>query len=325
MLEIIRDFFQKARSQSSVKAERTSASLARTPPPPPLWSSLEFFSEPKHGKSSFLWALSYMARNLSLFWPKYACWPEDAVMDAYFRAILGALEQRQLPGETTVAKRLGLSLRGMARWGDRRLFVEDDRDPVFGIPEDAATSSREVNWDVPICWLLSLPDIGPEKAQVVDLQLDNLIRARMRSARSFEAQPLRLVVALTKADRISGLPSDLRDYLKADPLAKIVEAQSAFINDKEKPPRPALHFDERSVHLYLETLGGIHQRIATWFANTLPGSLLAHRADAHHITLRFCLISATGSDLRSNEHLAIPWRPRRVLDPLFWALELGCR
>lgn len=291
---------------------------------PPLWSSLELLSMQKHGKTSFLWALSHMARNLSLFWPKYACWPQEA-MDASFCAMLGALDRRELPGETSTANRLGVSLRGMDRWGDRRLFVEDDRDPVFGITEGTTTNSREINWGVPICWLLSLPDLGTEEAQVVDLKLDSLIRARLRSARSFEAQPLRLVIALTKADRIPNLPTELRDYLKADPLAKIVEAQSAFSGEDGEPARPALHFDERSVRLYLETLAGIHQEVAAWLATTLPGSLLTHRADAHHITLRFCLISATGSDLRSNGHLAIPWRPRRVLDPLFWALELGCR
>jgi hypothetical protein len=293
--------------------------------PEPLWSSLELLSASQHGKTSFLWALSYMARHLSLFWPKYACWPQDAAMDASFRAMLAALGHRELPGETSASTRLGLSLRDMARWGDRRLFVEDDRDPVFGVAEGAATSPRVVNWGVPVCWLLSLPDLATEEAQVVDLQLDNLIRARMRSARSFEAQPLRLVIALTKADRIPDLPPELRDYLKNDPLAAVVEAEARFSGGGEEPDRPVLHFDERSVHLYLETLGAIHQKVAAWLATTLPGSLLARRADAHHITLRFCLLSATGSDLRSNGHLAIPWRPRRVLDPLFWALELGCR
>jgi hypothetical protein len=301
--------------------------LPSSPAPvlPPLWSSLEFFGAPRHGKTSYLWALSYMARNLSLFWPKYACWPQDVAMDASFRAMLGAVDHREIPSETSASTCVGLSLRGMARWGDRRLFVEDDRDPVFGVADGTATNPREVNWGVPVCWLLSLPDLGTDEAQVVDLQLDNLIRARMRSARSFEAQPLRLVIALTKADRIADLPPELREYLKEDPLAAIVEAEALMAAGRGVPDRPALHFDERSVHLYLETLGGIHQKVAAWLATTLPGSLLAHRADAHHIDLRFCLVSATGSDLRSNGHLAIPWRPRRVLDPLFWALELGCR
>ncbi len=296
------------------------------PPPEPPWPSLELLSTPQHGKTSFLWALSHMARNLSLVWPKYACWPQDAAMDATFRSMLASLDHREIPGETSASSRLGLSLRGMERWGDRRLFVDDDRDPVFGVVEDATANPRDVNWGVPVCWLLSLPDLGADEARVVDLQLDNLIRARMRSARSFEAQPLRLVIALTKADRIPGLPPELRDYLKADPLAAIVEAEAQFSGGGEESDRPGLHFDERSVHLYLKTLGVIHQKIAAWLATTLPGSLIARRADAHNITLRFCLVSATGSDLRSNNgHLAIPWRPRRVLDPLFWALELGCR
>jgi hypothetical protein len=297
-----------------------------SPPVSPPWvSSLEFVSTAQHGKTSFLWALSYMARNLSLFWPKYACWPQDAAMDASFQAMLAAVKDRELPGETLTSTRMGLTLRDMARWGERRLFVEDDHDPVFSGAEGIATDSRKVNWGVPICWLLSLPDLGENEAQFVDLQLDKLIRERLRSARSFEAEPLRLVIALTKADRIPDLPPELRDYLKVDPLAAVVEAVSRFENGGEEPERPVLLFDERSVHLYLETLTTVHQKVASWLATTLPGGLLVRRADAHQINLRFCLVSATGSDLRSNGHLAIPWRPRRVLDPFFWALELGCR
>jgi hypothetical protein len=323
MLEAIKEFFLRLWRWLWRKKEEEIKEI--TPPPIMRWSTLEILSAPQHGKTSYLWALSHMARNLGLFWPRYACWPPDAAMDTSFRAMLTALDQRQLPTETSDSSRLGLSLLSMARWGDRRLFVEDDRDPVFGLTEGTATNSREVNWGVPIVWLLSLPDLGTEGAQFIDLQLENLVRARLRSGRSFEGKPLRLVIALTKADRIPGLPPDLRDYLKADPLAEVVEVEAASSNGGKKLVRPVPHFDDGEVEQYLKNLREIHQKVATWLATTLPGSLLARRAESNHIDLRFCLTSATGSDLRSNEHLAIPWRPRRVLDPLFWALELGCR
>jgi hypothetical protein len=266
-----------------------------------------------------------MARKLSLFWPEYVCWPQDSADDELFRTMLQAMSHREIPSEGSAPSRLRFDLRGMERWGDRRLFADDDRDPVFGSGDTAPASQREFNWGVPVCWLLSLPDLATENSQVVDHRLDDLIRARLRSARSFEAQPLRLVIALTKADRLSNLPRGLREYLKEDPLAKVVKAEAALLDRGVEPDRPLLHFDSKAVQLYLETLWGAHEQIADWLRTTLTGSLLTRRADAHHITLRFCLVSATGSDLRSNGHLAIPWRPRRVLDPLFWALELGCR
>ena len=282
-------------------------------------------SAPQHGKTSFLWALSFMARKLGLVWPEYVFWPQDDTTDESFRSMLRTMDHRELPAEATPSSQLRLSLRGMERWGDRRLFVEEGRDPVFGAVAEDGVSQREFNWGVPVCWLMSLPDLGTEDSQFVDLQLDNLIRTRMRSARSYEGEPLRLVVALSKADRIPNLPRELREYLKIDPLAAVVKAETALSEMGVEPDRPVLHFDSKAVQLYLETLWGVHETIADWLRTTLTGSLLARRADAHQISLRFCLISATGSDLRSNGHLAIPWRPRRVLDPLFWALELGCR
>lgn len=301
------------------------------PPPPPerpaLGSSLELLSAPQHGKTSFLWSLSFMARKLSLFWPEYVCWPQDDASKKSFETMLQAMSHRELPVVGSASSRLLLALRGMERWGERRLFVEDDRDPVLGIDKDMPSSQRDINWGVPVFWLLSLPDIAMEDPQLIDHRLDEIIRARMRSNRSFEAQPLRLVIVLTKADRIPNLPRGLREYLKGDPLAAVVKAEAALsdMNPERRTEYPVLHFDSKAVQLYLETLWGVHEQITDWLRTTLTGNLLTRYADVHHITLRFCLVSATGSDLRRNGHLAIPWRPRRVLDPLFWALELGCR
>ena len=138
-----------------------------------------------------------MARKLGLVWPEYVFWPQDAATDEAFRSMLRTIDHRELPAEATASSQLRLSLRGMERWGDRRVFVEDGRDPVFGAIAEDGASQREFNWGVPVCWLMSLPDLGTEDYQFVDLQLDNLIRTRMRSPRSYEGEPLRLVVALS--------------------------------------------------------------------------------------------------------------------------------
>src|SRR5215213_11148110 len=116
-------------SSSSVSTWPSPPSPAPAPPPPPpsfsapepvpepepepLWSSLELVSAPQHGKTSFLWALSFMARKLGLVWPEYVFWPQDDTTDESFRSMLRTMDHRELPAEATPSSQLRLSLRGM--------------------------------------------------------------------------------------------------------------------------------------------------------------------------------------------------------------------
>lgn len=297
-------------------------------PPPPWKTTLEILASPGHGKTSFLWGLMLMTRRLSGSWPQYAGWSQDPETENSIQSLCQAMINRELPAGDDGDRGYHLLLRSMQRWGDRRLLVKDDRDPVFGRLNGVSPGGREVNWGVPVCWLLSLPDLGDDEVQLIDVRLNNLVRARLQSGWSFEAQPLKLIVALTKADRIPNLPRSLRRYLKDDPLAAEVTSRDGLIAHIPKPALPAFRFDDEAVRLkesYVDRLWETHGQIASWVGSTLAGSLLARRADAQHIQLRFCLISATGSDLRSDGHLEVNWKPHRVLDPLFWALELESR
>lgn len=251
---------------------------------------------------------------------------QDDKTEQQIRQLHIAMQQRKLPDQVqgTGGPSYDLLLRQMDRWGDRRLVLCDDRGAVFG-EDRAELEGRKINWGAPICWLLNLVDLDAIDAQLVDIQLNDLVRARLRSARSFEAEPLKLVIALNKADRLPNLPESLRRYLKADPLAAIVEAEEDLRGSGVEPGEPALRFDREAVGRYMETLRDVHEELASWLAQSLAGRLLVRRAAEHQLQLRFCLISATGSDLRAAGRLAIPWSPRRVLDPLFWALELESR
>jgi len=313
--------------------------LGRTPPrpkgpfgigqlPAPRKTTLEILASQGHGKTSFLWGLMYMTRRLSGVWPQYAGWSQDPETENAIQSLCQAMINRELPAEDASDRNYHLLLRSMQRWGDRRLLVKDDRDPVFGGANGAAPGGREVNWGVPVCWLLSLPNLGDDEAQLIDVRLNNLVRARLQSGWSFEAQPLKLIVVLTKADRIPNLPTELRRYLKDDPLAIDVKAEAELLAHGLRPGDSAFRFDDKAVRSkesYLDRLWEIHGQIAAWLGSTLAGSLLERRAGAQHIDLRFCLVSATGSDLCSDGHMEINWRPHRVLDPLFWALELESR
>jgi len=295
----------------------------------PTANVLEILAEPGHGKTSFLWGLTFMLRKLGLVWPDYLCWSPQSDTNQVIKAYHDAMNRREVPAPTLQENicRLELRLKGMERWGDRRLILEDGWDSVFPSERNANVKKREIDWGSPACWLLSLPDLEGFDAQDLDNRLDTLLRARQASARFLLARPLRLIITLTKADRMN-LPRNLRQYLKLDPLAAMVTAEKELFDPELGPDsrglapgHPSIQFDERAVREYLGKLLQVHEEISDWLGSTLTGRLLARRAAQQHVTLRFCLVSATGADLRSDSHLQIPWSPRRVLDPFFWSLE----
>jgi hypothetical protein len=295
-------------------------------PPRPLAPTLEVVAGPGAGKSSFVWALVYTLRKLSWVWPHYLCWSQDEATEGQILRLHGVMQERGLPmsGDEEVAgggRSYRLLLKRMARWGERPLVLMDDRALQLGEAE-TADEAREINWGAPILWLLNLVDLDSNDAALIDLQLDRLVRARLRSARSYEGEPMKLIVALNKADRLPYLPDSLRRYLKADPLAAVIDAERNLTDTGVRPGEPALHFDDEAVALYLRTLRWVHEETAAWLMQTLAGRLLVRRAAERQLQVRFCVLSSTGSDLRSGGRLAIPWSPRRVLDPLFWALDL---
>jgi hypothetical protein len=290
-------------------------------------TTLEILGRAGDGKTSFVWALLLALRKLSWVWPQYLCWSQDDETEGEIRRLHAEMQLRRLPEADGGSSGCSYNvlLRQMARWGNRPLVFRDDRDAVFGEGAPSAADGREINWGAPLCWLLSLSDLATADAQLVDVKLNDLVRARLRSSRSLETEPLKLVVALTKADRLATLLDKLRRYLKVDPLAAVIESESDLRARGVDPGDPALRLDEQGMVLYLAMMVSVHEEIKDWLGSTLGGRLLARRAEGHQLDLRFCLVSATGSDLAAGGQMAIPWCPRRVLDPLFWALELASR
>jgi hypothetical protein len=290
-------------------------------PQPPLEPTLELVGRSGSGKTSFLWGLFHVLRMLSWVWPEYLCYV-DAESRAQFLENLKAVQRRRLPDRAAGGggSWYRLILKEMERWGERPLVLVDDHVGPFGELETA--NGRDVNWGAPLCWLLSLSDLDEVDAALVDVQLTDLVEARLRSARSIEAEPFKLIIALSKADRLPDLPDSLRRYLKKDPIAAVIEAARQLKAADVKPGDEALHFDGTAVARYMGEMWNVHEQIVHWLSRSRTGHLLARRASEHQLQVRFCLISATGSELVAGGGLAVPWSPRRVLDPLFWALEL---
>jgi len=298
----------------------------KTPPGPVLLGpvpTLEVFSQTGHGKSSYLWSLLYMLRKMSLVWPDYLCTPQDEATEEALKGIHESVRGACLPasGPTANKHRYELGLQSMERWGDRKLIVWDWPDPVFAASLDGDRPER-TNWLAPALWLVSLQDLGRLRAEILDMLFDDLMRTRIRQGFADYRRPLRLVVVLTKADAIPNLPPSLRQYLKDDPLRDAVRSEVSLLSPPPPFPSEPLRLKEESLRNYLGRLALVHQEIHHWLETTLVGHMLILRAAAYHVDLRFSIVSATGSGLVDGQSLQLPWTPRRVLDPLFWALEL---
>jgi hypothetical protein len=263
-----------------------------------------------------------MLRKVNLVWPDFLCSTQDDGTEEALKLIHEAVHEGWLPESISPENeiRYMLLLRNMERWGEKRLVVWDRADPVSSLNGNGK-AAPEINWNATALWLLSLPDLKKVQVEYLDMLLHDLVQKRVRAGHSLYSNPLNLVVVLTKGDSIPELPLSLREYLKQDPLWKAVSTESTFwssVRSTEGPPR----LNAEALRQYLATLYRVDEEIRRWLDSTLAGHMLLLRAKEYPLNLRFSIVSATGSGIVDSRRLQVPWSPRRVLDPLFWALEI---
>jgi hypothetical protein len=107
----------------------------------------------------------------------------------------------------------------------------------------------------------------------------------------------------------SKLPPHLWEYLMNDPMAQQKRA--------ELPHR----LGGDGIYAYLEELERVSGELRAWISRLRGGQQMISVAEAFGMDLRFTVTSALGCQSHGAE-LESQWEPYRVLDPLFWALEL---
>ena len=297
--------------------------------------SIEVFAMPGHGRTSFLWSMLFMLRQLSRVWPGYLCWPLDQATGRSLLEIHEKLRAGELPERSTSDQgkftKFALHLRNMNPWGERFFVVRDSPDGVFTAEKlNGASALPAVDWNRPALWLLSLSDLDEVRGRFLDLALDDLIRARHSSCEAARQYPSRLMVVLTKGDALGDLPSGLRSFLKDDPLAReLAESSGGLFRAHDGIDLAAAkrglgtHDMPDPVGAYFESRRAIDALARDWLSSNSAGRALLGRAEELKVDLKLSVVSATGSGIISGGRLATAWSPRRVLDPYFWALELG--
>lgn len=273
----------------------------------------QVFGYTQSGKTVFLYALTLMLTKMSKVWPKFASAGATTATVQKVREINQYLSNGEMPPATQLGPQevYIMILRNMERWGGRTLVTRDCAGEYFDTL-DVPIAQVPYLVNAPTTFMMvSLPDMDDFGGRTMDMLMNNYINTLMRNGVDFRRSRRKLVVVLTKADKIERLPAHLRNYLVNDPLWAAVSSNN-----------PAQPLDASGMQDYVDTMARVSDSIRDWLRQRADGSAFVQLAESKNIDTRFSLVSSTGADVGSDGNLGGHLEPRRVLDPYFWALEL---
>jgi hypothetical protein len=269
-----------------------------------------------HGKSVFLSALTLLLTRMQVVWENYSWHPGNEETKEAIEVSNRYLESGSLPPSTplgTADAPCLLLLRGMDRWGGRALVYRDCAGEHF---DKLSIPVKDVPFllKARTIFLIASPEnLAMQRERTIDILLNGLLTTFSQNGIDLSKDRRRLVVVLTKADLIRNLPVTLRDYLVKDRVWRTLEQGT-----------PGLRFDVPATERYLDTMTEVDRQLREWVEKDAPGRHLVRLATGSGLDLRFSLVSATGGPVHESEpgnRLENRWDPRRLLDPLLWALS----
>jgi hypothetical protein len=283
---------------------------------------IQVFGWTAAGKTMFLDVLRLMMIYMNQLWQQTPPYTYESVAQidlTHEQVLLRERQNMQPPGSTPKMSRdenqvYIMQLNNMPRWRSRMLVIMDHAGEQF---ESFSVPTAEIPFLIktPTTFMfISLPDmLKDQKGQLMNHLLRIYTEAMIRNGVNFKRDRRKLIVVFTKADLISGLPDNLREYLLEDDAWRKIAGGSSG----EK-------WDSATMAEYVERMGRVSDEIKRWITNDnlhAPGGrLLVDLIAQNNIDARYTLISATGQDIAGAEG-RYEISPRRVLDPFFWALE----
>ncbi|MCO5187078.1 MAG: hypothetical protein M9928_11055 [Anaerolineae bacterium] len=273
---------------------------------------IQLFGWSAVGKTTFLDVLRLML-YMHPIWPRFTCDPITR-LDFDHKAIL--LHQRRnghKPDSTQARDRdqnmpYIMILNDMDRWQSRFLIMMDhagEQFQRFTVPEGEIPFLQHCPTTI---MLYSLNDREPGK-QIEDLMI-TYTTSLTRYGVDFSKTPRKLVMVLAKGDTVTQLPPNIMNYLNSDDTWTQLEQLQTPIQ-----------LQDRNLSAYIEVMGRVSDALKEWFINNVPGTQQFNTiAERNGIEVRYAIISAQGQEIDENMGAA-QIRPKRVLDPFFWALE----
>lgn len=315
---------------------------------PPLL--MPMMGHPNAGKTSFLMAATVAIVRSIEFWGRtgnhpdhYALTDESHEFVEHVKRCLRTGKLQEPTQEAAIRLAYLIQMLRIPRWGDRIMVLRD-------VPGEHFSSRRRTIDAVQIPFLANAPSVflfydptkdregagskhdGSGDRHAVDPEdrtIDHIFRAYvmgLQEKAGVEFGPgnrRKVVVVITKADEIKDLPLHLKNYLETD------EHWDAELRDKNFQSGDS-GFTDQSMARYMERLFNVSSELRKWIL-TQPGgkALIAAAETTNHVELHFCMVSSIPCGVEwSSEGLEprAKWQdPSRILDPIYWALELNSR
>lgn len=278
---------------------------------PPLWLLTVGFS--RHGKTTYLAALTLVLQNMSTIWEGMYDNAFDQQTMTAIRQMWREAMQGDIPPktETGVPRPLLLGLYGLPEVGSRTLVMYDVAGETFDSISDVQENLAAIK-QVSTTWLLvSLQDLEDDQEGRTITDLFSVYRKGMKKLQA-DLQGRNLIVVYTKADQVAFTPP-IEEYLMLDPY------QGLTLPDAQLPTTGKFSFQE-----YTQQMGDISQRLEEYTRQRVKkGLAFINMVKAEGMNLYFSAVSALGQSPDDTAgRLREKARRYRVLDPFLWALTL---
>lgn len=295
---------------------------------PPLF--LPMMGLPDAGKTAFLFAATIAVVGATEFWQDFLFYPCTDETDAFIIAARRAIAEGRLPDTTPeleYQKAYVLQMLNLPRWGNRTWVIRDVPGEHFNrrvIPPEqvpfvvnATTAFLFFDFNQGNANAGNAP-AAPEE-RTIDYVLRSYVFGLQEHGVNFRRNTGRkIVVVLTKANQLN-LPPHLMKYL--------VEDEHWDRELRARLTNGSRYFDDKAMAVYMERLSRVSAELSDWVRQQPGGELLHSTARDNHLDLHFCMITSIPCGVERVGQDFVPrgkWQnPFRILDPLYWALELN--
>jgi len=260
--------------------------------PPVMFSVIGFRG---HGKTVFLSSFLHQLEEAELNWRDFSAAPLDETGLRDIRKRQQELETGQLPDSTRKAfiKPAIIRLQNVPNLGNCHLLLYDTAGEAIENVTELSQHYGYISRVPVIVVLVSLKDLTRPNELVDFLTVYN------QTALGLEGNPKdqSLLVVLTQADKFvdePGVPDTLRNFLR----------------------------NEDDMNATKERMEAISESIKAWLSSQRGYLTFVRRAEADFKRVKFCILSATGSE-PDGRRLLVNATPRGVMAPMLWVMRLS--
>ncbi|MEN1680458.1 MAG: hypothetical protein AAGJ46_12770 [Planctomycetota bacterium] len=284
------------------------------------------------GKSVYVRGLTHTLETMThrqTLWNQLLLRPANGDTNKQLEEIRRAIRERRLPMPTEEKTKGGkedgrdfeevylMILQGMPLWGDRTLVIRDVAGEHF--KELTFSDSQAGFCKRSLCALMTI-DIrdlfeNKNKAYSMPVLLESYVQTLMKQGCKVKDENRKISVIITKADHLGEmLPARLQAYLESDPCRLALDRNEVSQDLSTS----------KGMEAYMEVLGRANAAIQEWVRTIPGGNQFIALAQRENITLRFSLVSSTGTP-PDGDIMTSAMSPMRAIDPFLWLLEFHSR